>query len=74
MHGETGDMIIYMVRKPQGKKLLGRLRCRWVGDIKIDLGETGCRAVNCIQLAQDRVLSWAFVNINILVSSKKGIS
>jgi hypothetical protein len=25
--------------KPKGKRPLGRPRCRWVNDIKIDLGE-----------------------------------
>jgi hypothetical protein len=27
--------------KPEGKRLLGRPRCRWVDIIKIDLGEIG---------------------------------
>jgi hypothetical protein len=30
-----------LVGKPEGKRLLGRPRCRWVGNIKIDLGEIG---------------------------------
>jgi hypothetical protein len=27
------------VGKPEGKKLLGRARCRWVYNIKMDFGE-----------------------------------
>jgi hypothetical protein len=30
-----------LVRKPEGKRPLGRPRCRWVDNIKIDLEETG---------------------------------
>jgi hypothetical protein len=29
------------VAEPEGKRPLGRPRCRWVNNIKIDLGETG---------------------------------
>jgi hypothetical protein len=37
-----------------GKKPLGRPRCRWVGNIKMDLGEVGWGDVVWISLAQDR--------------------
>ena len=30
------------VGKPEGKKPLGRPRCRWVDNIRMDLGEVGC--------------------------------
>jgi hypothetical protein len=30
-----------LVGKPEGKRLLGRQRHRWVDNIKMDLGETG---------------------------------
>jgi hypothetical protein len=30
-----------LMGKPEGKRLLGRLRCRWVDNIKIDLREMG---------------------------------
>jgi hypothetical protein len=29
------------VGKSEGKRLLGRPRCRWVDDIKMELGEIG---------------------------------
>jgi hypothetical protein len=28
-----------LVGKPEGKRQLGRARCRWVDNIKMDLGE-----------------------------------
>jgi len=43
-----------LVGKPEGKKELGRLRCRWEDDIKIDLKEKACAALQWIHLAQDR--------------------
>jgi hypothetical protein len=38
--------------KPEGKRLLGRLRCRWQDNIKMDLQEVGCRGMDWIELAQ----------------------
>jgi hypothetical protein len=34
---------------------VGKLRCRWEDNIKMDLKELGCENVYYIQLAQDRV-------------------
>ena len=31
-----------LVGKPEGKRHLGRPRCRWEDNIKMDLWETGC--------------------------------
>jgi hypothetical protein len=42
------------VRKPDGKRPLGRLRRRWVDNIKMDLGEIGWDGMDWIDLAQDR--------------------
>ena len=44
----------FLVGKPEGKRLLGRPRRRWVDNIKMDLQEVGCGYVDCIGLAQDR--------------------
>jgi hypothetical protein len=59
-----------LVGKPKGKRALGRPRCRWEDNIKLDLGEKGIDGANWIQLAQDRVQWWAFVNtvMNLQVS------
>jgi hypothetical protein len=52
-----------LVRKPEGKRPLGRPRHRWEDNIKLDLREKGINGVNWIQLAQGRVQWWAFVNV-----------
>jgi hypothetical protein len=52
-----------LVRRPRGKKPLGRPRHRWEDNIKIGPRETGINGVNWIQLAQDRVQWQAFVNM-----------
>jgi hypothetical protein len=43
-----------LVGKPEGKRPLGRLRCRWEDGFRMDLGEIGLGGVDWIQLAQDR--------------------
>jgi hypothetical protein len=48
--------------KPEGKRLLGRPRCRWEDGIRMDLREIGWGSVEWIQLAQDRDRWWAVVN------------
>jgi hypothetical protein len=42
------------VGKPEGKRPLGRPRCRWVDNIKIDLREIRWDGMDWIDLAQDR--------------------
>jgi hypothetical protein len=42
------------VGKPEGRRLLGRPRHRWVDNIKIDVREIGWGDVDWIGLAQDR--------------------
>jgi hypothetical protein len=39
--------------KPEGKRLLGRPRHRWIDNIKMDLLEIGLSVVDWIGLAQD---------------------
>ena len=43
-----------LVRKPEGKRPLGRPSRRWVDNIRMDLQEVGCGQVDWIGLAQDR--------------------
>jgi hypothetical protein len=50
------------VRKPEGKRPLGRQRCRWEDNIKMDLQEVGCEGMDWIELAQDRNRWRALVN------------
>jgi hypothetical protein len=44
-----------LVGKPEGKRPLGRPRCRWEDNIKLELREIRIDGANCIWLAQDRV-------------------
>jgi hypothetical protein len=52
----------FFVGKPEGKRPLGRHRCRWEDNIKIDLQEVGCGGMDWIGLAQDRDRWRALVN------------
>jgi hypothetical protein len=51
-----------LVGRPKGKRPLGKARHRWEDNIKMDVREKGINEVNCIQLSQDRVQQWAFLN------------
>jgi hypothetical protein len=51
-----------LVRKPEGKRPLGRPIRRSVDNIKIDLREIGLDGMDCIHLAQNRDQWWALVN------------
>jgi len=48
--GERRGVYGVLVGKPEGKRLLGRHRCRWE-DIKMDLQEVGCGGKDWIELA-----------------------
>ena len=43
-----------LVGKPEGKRPLGRLRCRWEDNIKMDVQEVGGGCGDWMELAQDR--------------------
>jgi len=43
-----------LVGKSEGKRSLGRLRCRWDDNIKMDLKEEGCRCMDWIDVSVDR--------------------
>ena len=52
--GELRRVYRVLVMKPEGKRPLGRPRCIWEDNIKMDLQEVGCGDVDWIELAQDR--------------------
>ena len=52
--GEEKGAYRVLVGKPEGKRQLGRLRRRWVDNIRMDLQEVGGGYVDWIGLAQDR--------------------
>jgi hypothetical protein len=51
-----------LVRKPEGKRPLGRPRRRWIDNIKMGLLEIGLNVVDWTGLAQDRYRWRALVN------------
>jgi hypothetical protein len=59
--GEERKVYRVLVRKPEGKRPLGRQRHRWEDGIRIDLREIGW-GVEWIQLAHDRDRWRALVN------------
>jgi len=40
--GERRGVYRVLVGKPEGKRSLGRPKCRWEDNIKIDFQEVGC--------------------------------
>jgi hypothetical protein len=59
--GKKSNAYRLLVRKPEGKRPLGRPRRRWV-DTEMDLGEVGLGGVDWIGLAQNRGMWRALVN------------
>jgi hypothetical protein len=58
---EEGEgMYRVLVGKPEGKRPLGKPRCRWEDNIKADLQEMGCGGMVWIELAQDRQAAGTF--------------
>jgi hypothetical protein len=52
--GERRNACRILVGKPEEKRPLGRLRRRWVDNIKMDLREIELDGMEWIELAQDR--------------------
>jgi hypothetical protein len=61
--GKKRNAYRLLVVKPERKRTLGRPRCRWIDNIKMDLLETGLGVVEWIGLAQDRYRWRALVNV-----------
>ena len=62
-------MYVVLVGKPEGKRPLGRPKCRWVDDIRMYLQDVGCGYMDWIGLAQDkdkwRTLVTAVMNLRV---------
>ena len=52
--GEERGVYRVLVGKPEGRRPLGRPRCRWMDNIRMDLQEVGCGYMDWIGLDQDR--------------------
>jgi hypothetical protein len=61
-HEEKGNACMIFVGKPEGKRLLGRIRRRWEDNIKMDLREVRWGDMDWIHLAQNRGQWRALVN------------
>jgi len=60
--GARRDVYRVLVGKPEGKRPLGRPRCRCDDNIMMDLQEVGCWGMDWIDLAQDRDRWQALLN------------
>jgi hypothetical protein len=60
--GKKTNVYRILVGKPEGKRLLGRPRRRWVNNIRMDFLEIGWGDVDWICLVQDRDKKRALVN------------
>jgi hypothetical protein len=61
-NGEKRHAYRILVGEPEGKRPLGRPRCRWDDNIRMDLREIGWGSMDWIDLAQDRDKWRAHVN------------
>jgi hypothetical protein len=74
--GEGRGVNRVLVGKREGKRPLGRPRCRWKDNIKMDLQEVGGGCGDWMELAQDRDGWRALVGMvmNLRVPKMRGIS
>jgi len=67
--GEESGVYRVLLGKPEGKRPLGRPRCRWVDNIRMDLQEVGCGFMDWIGLAHGtdrwRTLVSAVMNLRV---------
>jgi hypothetical protein len=61
--GKKRNMCILLVRKQEGKRPLGRPRCRFVDNIKMAFVDIGWDGMDWIGLAQVRDKSRALLNV-----------
>ena len=59
---EKGGVYRALVRKPEGKRPLGRPSRRWEDNIKMEPQEVECKGMDWIDLAHDRDRWRALVN------------
>ena len=71
--GEERGVYRVLLGKLEGKRPLGRCRCRWVDNIRMDLQGVGCGNMDWIGLTQDRdrweTLVSAIMNLRVTCSA-----
>jgi hypothetical protein len=72
--GEVRGAYNILVGRPDGRRPLGRPRCKWEYNIKMNLREIGFGDVDWIRLARNRDTWWAIVNMvmNLRVTQNVG--
>jgi hypothetical protein len=60
--GQIGEERV-LVGKPEGKRTLGRHRCRWEDNMRMGLQDERCEGMDWIGMAQDRDRWRATVNV-----------
>jgi hypothetical protein len=72
--GEKRNVCRLLVGKPEGKRPPGRLRRRWIDNIKMDILEIGLSVVDWVGLAEDRYRWRALGNLimNLRVPKNAG--
>jgi hypothetical protein len=65
LENTPASYVLIIYSKPEGKRLLGRPRRRWVDNIKVDLREIGWGGMDWIDLAQDRDNWRALVKLRV---------
>jgi len=63
--GEERGVYRFLVGKPEGRRPLGRPRCKWVDNIWMDLQEVRCVYMDWIGLAQGRD-SWRTLESTVM--------
>jgi hypothetical protein len=61
--GEERGVYRVLVDKPEGKRPLGRPRCRWEDNTMMDLQEVECEGMDWVGLAQDTDRWQAILNV-----------
>jgi hypothetical protein len=52
--GEETRVYSFLLGKPEGRRPVGRLRRRWMDNIRMELQKAGCGYMHWTGLAQDR--------------------
>ena len=76
IYEEKKDTYSVLVGKTWGTRPLGRPKCRWKNNIKIDFQEIVSEVLNVINLAEDRHNWLAVLNtvMNLLVPCSAGLA